>query len=79
MKINDILIEQMLEEEPVMSSWIEDLSLHGNDVEMELNSGRAYIINRVGEDLFDDWINARSKGKFWHSDIRDNYYVSRIR
>ncbi len=63
----------------VMSSWIADLDYAGpNVVIMTLNSGRRYRVLGVGEGLFRQWVRAPSKGKFWHSNIRGNYRVSRI-
>lgn len=75
-------IEQMLDEEAVFSSWIDDLSLtddQSGDVLMTLHSGRKYVISDVGEDLYNEWIDAMSKGKFWHTNIRDYYTVYRVR
>lgn len=63
----------------VISSWIQDLDYAGpNVVIMTLNSGRRYRVLGVSEGVFRQWINAPSKGKYWHSNIRGNYRVSRI-
>lgn len=75
MRLTDI---KMLNEVAVVSSWIEDLEMDHNVVFMTLNSGNQYRILGVPEDVYLEWIEAPSKGKFWHSDIRGNYRVSRI-
>jgi hypothetical protein len=72
------LIEIQLNEIGVMSSWIEDLEYVDDMVVMTLNSGRAYRILGFPEGMFRQWIKASSKGKYWHSDVRGNYRVSRI-
>ncbi len=80
MRINEI--ERMLDEEAVFSSWIDDLSLAkdgSGDVVMTLHSGRRYVVTDVGKPLFLEWIDAMSKGKFWHSNIRDYHTTYRIR
>lgn len=81
MRIDDI---QILTEEAVISSWIADLTFKRNrrngfgDVYMTLNTGRRYVVVRVDEDLFLEWVTSMSKGKFWHSDIRGRYDVYRL-
>ena len=76
MKISEI--SQQLDEVGVFSSWISDLSLAGNgDVIMSLLSGRRYVVSGIGEDLFTQWVNAPSKGVFWHSNIKNIYSVTR--
>lgn len=71
-------MREILTEEFVISSWIEDLTYDDPNVIMTLGSGRAYIIDDVDFDLYEDWINALSKGKFWHEYIRGEYLVTRI-
>jgi hypothetical protein len=62
----------------VISSWIQDLDYIGDNVVlMTLNNGRQYRVLGVGEGLFRQWVSAPSKGKFWHSNIKGNYRVSR--
>lgn len=82
MKANEILLEhqRMLTEEMVMSSWIMDLTYDEEQeaVIMTLLSGRSYSIAGVEEDLYDMWIGASSKGKFWHQAIKGNYFTTRI-
>jgi len=74
MKIDEL----QLDEVGVMSSWIADLDRDHNVTFMTLNNGRRYRILGLPEGIFRQWLQAPSKGKFWHSDIRGNYRVSRI-
>jgi hypothetical protein len=69
-----------LQEQPVMSSWISDLTLQNNnaDVTMALGNGRRYAVRGVGPTVFQQWVTAPSKGKFWHGQIRGNYTVTRL-
>lgn len=82
MRANEFILEhqRMLFEEMVMSSWISDLT-YDEDLEaiiMTLLSGRQYEIAGVDEDVYHAWIGAGSKGKFWHTDIKGNYFTTRI-
>jgi len=69
---------QKIEEVEVMSSWIADLTYEDNSVMMTLNNGRQYRIHNVLPNTFKRWLKAPSKGKFWHSDIRDMFDVRRV-
>ena len=78
MKINEII----LFEQPVISSWISDLTLvkgRSGDVTMALGNGRRYLVKGIGSRLYTQWLNAASKGSFWHKNIRNQYQVDRIR
>jgi hypothetical protein len=74
MKINEItLIEQ-----PVLSSWIEDLTYTKNAVIMTLGNAYEYKISNVPQSLYRAWIQAPSKGRFWHRRIKDRFVVTRL-
>jgi uncharacterized protein YlzI (FlbEa/FlbD family) len=75
--ISDDAAGHFLNEVAVVSSWIEDLEYDDGDTYMTLNSGRVYVIKDTLPDVFEDWLEAPSKGKFWHSDIKDMYDVRR--
>lgn len=76
MRLSEI---ESIAEVSVMSSWIADLDYAGpNVVIMTLNSGRRYRVLGVGEGVFRQWLRTPSKGKYWHSNIRGNYRVSRV-
>lgn len=62
-----------LYEDPVLSSWIDDLEFEGGGVRMTLLNGKSYFIAGMTEDGWRDWIRAASKGKHWHRMIKGNY------
>lgn len=68
---------QRLDEESVFSSWIDELDYDDGNVIMTLLSGRAYQIRDVPYDVFEEWLQASSKGKFFHSDIKGLYDITR--
>ncbi len=71
------VLEAMLEEDQVLSSWIDDLTYIPDQdaVLMTLLSGRNYMVYDMGEEMFDAWIDAPSQGVFWHEYIRDFHQV----
>jgi frataxin-like iron-binding protein CyaY len=73
-------IHEALTEDPVMSSWINDITLQRNkkDVTMTLGNGTRYIVNNIGEPNFAAWKAAQSKGQFWHSNIRGTFKVRKL-
>jgi frataxin-like iron-binding protein CyaY len=73
-------IYEALNEDPVMSSWINDVTLQRNkkDVTMTLGNGTRYVVNNIGQPNFTAWMSAQSKGQFWHSNIRGRFRVRRI-
>jgi len=68
---------QRIDEVAVLSSWIDELDYEDGNVILQLLSGRNYIVHDVSEDTFEEWLDAPSKGKYWHSDIRMLYIVTR--
>lgn len=73
MRFNEVQIAVL--EREVDSSWIADLHYTGQNILMTLNSGRTYTILNVPEVVYDAWVAAQSKGKFWHQNIKDTYRV----
>ena len=76
MRIKEVS-EANLTEEQVLSSWIDEL-VHDpsqDAVIMTLLNGRSYTVYGVDEEMYDQWIAAPSKGKFWHEYIRDYHQV----
>jgi len=70
--------QQFLVEEPVKSSWIEDLTYvefedGSGGVNMTTKGGRTYFIEDVPYEVYERWMKALSKGKFWWSDIKYFY------
>jgi len=77
------MVPSSLNEESVLSSWIEDLAYspaadndQEGDVEMTLGNGRVYTVHSVPYGEFQDWLASGSKGGFWHSNIRGTYMVT---
>lgn len=73
-------LRQIITEAPVMSSWIADLTLmrNGRDVTMALGDGKRYRVNGVGAAVYQQWMQAQSKGSFWHDQIKNRYRVTRL-
>lgn len=73
-------LRQIIAEAPVLSSWIADLTLmnNGRDVVMALGDGKRYRINTVGPNLYAQWMQAPSKGRFWHDRVKQNYVATRL-
>jgi|APSaa5957512493_1039668.scaffolds.fasta_scaffold19624_2 hypothetical protein len=68
-------LQELLSEEAVISSWISDLD-YDDDTEgvwMRTLGGGEYLIPNVPREEFEAWLEADSKGRYWHSDIRDIY------
>ena len=77
MRIDEVIID----EESVISSWISDLTLTNGgsgNVTMALGNGRRYSVRGVGKQLYDAWIAAESKGKFWHQQIKNRFITVRL-
>lgn len=71
--------EAMLDEQPVLSSWIADITLaNDGSVTITLGNNRRYSVKSVGDQLYQAWIAAPSKGKFWHQQIKNNHAVVRL-
>lgn len=66
-------------EAPVVSSWITDITLADDDsVTVALNDGKRYRVEAVGDAVYQQWLTAPSKGRFFHEQIKDNYEVRRL-
>ena len=76
MKIMEIIAR--LDEVAVLSSWIDEIDYNGNDVLMTLLDGNEYKVYDVEEDIYDEWVTAPSKGKYWHGYVRDYYITMRV-
>lgn len=75
------LRELTIREDPVLSSWIANITLVKNrsgDVTMRLKNGNTYSVKRVGPELYQAWLTSGSKGQFWHNQIKNNYDVVRL-
>ena len=72
---------EFLVEKPVESSWIVDLRFNRPKkiLTMHLSNGRAFTIPNITRTTFERWTNAPSKGRFFHTNIKDRYQVNRIK
>lgn len=71
-----MLINEILTEEPVDSSWIADIELEYQEdgtylVIMTTNAGREYELAGVDKRTYQQWLATGSKGKFWWDRIKD--------
>jgi hypothetical protein len=73
-------IDEIVTEDPVQSTWISDLTLQQNqqDITVALGNGRRYKVRGAGKDIYRAWVQAASKGKFWHEQIRNRFVISRL-
>lgn len=74
------LDELELDEDPVSSSWISDITLRNNkrDIVMTIANGKKYLVRNPGIKLFRAWIKTGSKGQFWHQYIKNKFLVTRL-
>ena len=71
---------EILNEKPVESTWITDIvhNRPNKTITMRLSNGRSFSIPGITRAGFEKWTNARSKGKYFHDFIKDNYNITRI-
>jgi len=74
------LSELELDEDPVASSWISDITLRNNrrDIVMTIANGKKYLVKNPGMRMFRAWIQSGSKGQFWHQNIKNKFLVTRL-
>lgn len=63
---------------PVDSSNIKSVGFDANTLEIEFHSGGIYQYYDVPTDVYHYFMNASSKGKFFHLFIRDKYRCVRL-
>lgn len=68
---------EILEEQRVLSSWIKSIDYVDTKIIMILDNGRKYTIHKTPPVIYDNWLVAPSKGKFWHANIARKYKVTR--
>lgn len=64
-----------LYEIPVRSSWLSDLTYDDNSIILTISTGERYIINGVPETVYNDWVDAKSKGQFFHQKIKNAFTI----
>ena len=57
----------------VNSSVIKSIGYDGTNIEVDLHNGEKYQYFPVSEKVFDNFLNAKSKGNFWNKQIKSKY------
>lgn len=72
---------EFLCEKAVESSWITNLTHNrpNKTVTMRLSTGRTYAIPGITRTTFEHWVKSPSKGRFWHSRIKNVHRAIRIK
>jgi hypothetical protein len=73
--------ESVAEAKVQRSTWIADikyLPFPVKDLILTLKNGKQYRVHNVPLAVYQKFFSRPSKGKFWHSDIRGKYKVTRI-
>ena len=72
---------ELLNEKPVQSTWISDLvhNRPNRTVTMRLSNGKSFSIPGITRAGFERWVNAPSKGTYFHNFIKNNYQITRLR
>lgn len=75
MKIKEILFEKAVE-----SSWIVSLTHNrpNKRLTMSLSSGKVYSILNITRTTFEKWTRCESKGKYFHTFIKNRFPIIRI-
>lgn len=61
----------------VYSSWISSLGYDpSGDMEFNLLQGRDYTVHGIDPETYARWMDADSKGQFYHRYIKDRYTIS---
>jgi hypothetical protein len=64
---------------PVVSSNLQSVGFESNILEIEFKSGGIYQYLNVPAEIYQKLINAPSKGKYFHSNIKGRYEFIRIK
>jgi hypothetical protein len=73
--------ESVVEAKVQRSTWIADITYLPfpiKDLILTLKNGRQYKIHNVPPAIYQQFLTRPSKGKFWHSNMRGKYKVTRI-
>ena len=63
----------------VKSSTIKSINYSDTDLLVEFVSGNKYEFHNVKKDVYENFINSESKGKYFASNIKGKYDFCRIR
>ena len=62
----------------VNSSAIEKIGYQNNELFIKFITGKMYIYNGVPTNIYNKFINAESKGKFFINNIKDRYNYQKV-
>ena len=68
----------IMERAKVESSNIKSIGFQDNVLEVEFKSGGVYRYSNVGEEVFRAFMDAESKGKYFHQYIKSQFSTERI-
>lgn len=75
-----MLIRDLIEA-PVASSWITDVTLmtdSSGSIVFATSTGSRYRVEGAGQELYQQWIAAPSKGQFFHQQVEDQFTVIKL-
>lgn len=63
----------------VNSSTIQEVNYDGKDMTVTFVGDRIYVYKDVPAEVYDKFVEADSKGKFFHANIKESYACTRIK
>ena len=66
-----------MERTPIESKMLKSVGWNDNTLEVEFSKGTVYHYDNVPESVFNEMLNAHSKGRFFNEKIKENYTYSK--
>lgn len=63
----------------VQSSIIDEVLYDGKDMTITFTSGSTYVYSNVPNEVYTDFVNADSKGRYFHNNIKESYAYTRLK
>jgi hypothetical protein len=63
----------------VQSSTIDEVLYDGKDMTITFTSGSTYVYSNVPNEVYTDFVNADSKGRYFHNNIKESYICTRLK
>ena len=63
----------------VQSSTIDEVLYDGKDMTITFTSGSTYVYSNVPNEVYTDFVNADSKGRYFHNNIKESYTYTRLK
>jgi len=67
-----------IQQNPVQSSWIKELIKSDEDVLIRLKSGHQMIARRIPQNIYEQWVSAKSIGQYFHQNIKTGYQIDTV-